>query len=155
MKTSPASLSNILELDSDLPSLASQAAIELDNLRLNRASQLNAVGRLADIIHATMPPAEHSWHISHLDIGSTLAVNRAVARCFATLPTSTHLDELLPHVRAVAQSLSALAEPGAVVDADAADVNTLKAFCLELSRQAATTQLSAHERPSHPYRRLM
>lgn len=154
MSTSSTSLSDVIDLDSDLPSVASQAAIELDNLLLERALELTAVARLAEMIRAVAPPAEHPLQIQHLDIGSTLAVNRAAAR-FAGAAAPTRLSELLPRVQAFAQRLSDLAGPATERNKVEGDVRELKAFCLELSRQAATGQRCAHDRPSHPYRRLL
>jgi hypothetical protein len=153
MRTQTAS-ANVVELDSDLPSLASQAAIALDNVRLRRPSDLSAVARLAEMIQAAVPPPEQTWQISYFDIGSTLAVNRAVAQ-IAGPTASTRVDELLPQVRAFAQRLAGLSHRRDPLSSEPSEVNDLRAFCVELSRQADAGQRTVYDRPTHPYRRFV
>ncbi len=148
MTVSPTQSHNVLELDSDLASLASQAAIELDNVLLERAGGLSAVGRLAQMIYATVPAEETSWQIHYLDIGNTIAVNRAVATLTGS-STGTQLRQLLERARDIAARLSALPEH----EERHVELKDLRAFCLELSRQAASSRRIANETASHPYRR--
>jgi hypothetical protein len=62
-------------LESNLPSVASLAAVELDNLRLGRSNSLDAVSRLSMVLHEMTLSKEQN---AFIDRSQAVVVNRAI-----------------------------------------------------------------------------
>ena len=134
-----------LELEMDLASLASQAAIDLDDLLLGRRKELNAVRVLAKQIATNLPSGQA------MDPTTAVAVQRALIET-PGLPQSTTVSELLTSAAKLTSRLSELVgkqEPTDNVD----EVKQLRSFCLALSRNSTALQRSPYDRPDHPFRR--
>src|SRR5437879_13145023 len=94
-------------LESDLPSLANQAAIELDNLVLKRPVQLDAVRRLASrISEAVVNVAEPGSPSSLLDVRTAVVINKAIVE--STGPLNQTLAALLEKTKELTDKLLAL-----------------------------------------------
>jgi hypothetical protein len=135
------------DLESDLPSLASQAAIELDNYILHHETNLRAAKRLAaklaNSVTSVYEPASSS---SLLDPATTVALSRAFRELGG--PTQpTHLTDLLAKASELTESLQ---KPEGRPDEE---LRVLRSFCIALSRQASTLERSPHDRYDHPFRR--
>ena len=81
------SSSEPLELEMDLASLASQAAIDLDDLLLGRGKELTAVKVLAEKIASSLPSGQT------IDATTAVAVQRALIET-PGLSQSTTVNEL-------------------------------------------------------------
>ncbi len=143
--------SSFLELESDLPSLASQAAVELDNLSLGRGKNLSAVKTLAEKLSQSVTEVdEPSSRSSLLDPVAAVAVSRAIGD-LGDSAQPKQLNDLLSRAGDLTRQLRALAE-----DATAdADIPTLRSFCVALSRHASAAEPSLYDRYSHPYRQSL
>jgi hypothetical protein len=138
----------------DLASLACDAAIELDNLILDRAREVAAVRKLSDRLAKELPDAPDFSSLKHLVDPSTLVV---MSRAILETPWAGQASEVQELTRAagkIAQRLlSVSSDPGAS-RADIPGLEQLRTFCLALSRRAAAARGSAIEtKTPHPYRK--
>jgi hypothetical protein len=125
----------------DLAALASRAAIELDNLMLNRPTSLDAARGLAERLGEQM---HSSTGMNVPDISTVVALRRALIET-PGLTSATTLDELVKNAVAVTGWLST-AGPNATVD-----LESLRKFCVALSREATASQRSPFERPEQQF----
>lgn len=123
----------------DLASLASRAAIELDNLMLKRPTSLEAAQRLAARLSERIPSTPAS---KIPDIATVVALRRALIET-PGFTEATTLDEL---VKNAAQVTGLLSKAGPEVD-----LKLLRTFCVALSREATAAQRSPFERPEQPF----
>lgn len=133
-----------LELEMDLASLASQAAIDLDDLLLGRRKELMAVKVLAAKIAASLPSGQT------MDATTAVAVQRALIET-PGLPQSTTVNELLNSAAELTARLSKLVSEPEPKDTE--EVRQLRSFCVALSRSSTVLQGSPYDRPEHPFRR--
>jgi hypothetical protein len=134
-----------LELEMDLASLASQAAIDLDDLLLGRRKELTAVKVLAEKIAASLPLGQT------MDATTAVAVQRALIET-PGLPQTTTVNELVNSAAELTARLSKLvAKPEPKENPD--EVKQLRSFCVALSRSSTALQGSPYDRPEHPFRR--
>ncbi len=142
------------QLESDLASLACQAAIELDNLVLGRATTFPSVGRLVAAIAESVPEDDDPGSpSSSLDATAALALNRAISE---VIPGSapTHVTDLVRRVAGITQQLSELvSNPGHSRVNRASELKQMRSLCLALSKHASASMPSPEERtPEHPFR---
>ena len=133
-------------LDPELSFIASQAAIELDNLLLGRPGRFVAVAQLAEYLKSSAIDSGAAQGTGPLDPQTIDVVSRAIdAAGEETLKT---LEELKVHAGRLASELGEMDEAS-----DEGKIERLRAFCVSLS-QVATAQrqsiLDMH--PSHPFR---
>ena len=133
-----------LELEMDLASLASQAAIELDDLLLGRREELTAVAVLVDKIAAGLPEGKP------LDATTVVAVQRALIDTPGSKQTTT-VSELQSSAAEMTARLSGLITG---VDVKAPNVlEQLRSFCVALSKHSTALQRSPYDRREHPFQR--
>ena len=133
-----------LELEMDLASLASQAAIELDDLLLGRRKDLTAVGVLIDKIAACLPQGKP------LDATTVVAVQRALIDTPGSKQTTT-VSELQSSAAEMTARLSGLITES---DVNAPNlVEQLRSFCVALSKHSTALQRSPYDRREHPFQR--
>jgi hypothetical protein len=133
-----------LELEMDLASLASQAAIELDDLLLGRRKDLTAVGVLVDKIAAGLPQGKP------LDATTVVAVQRALIDTPGSKQTTT-VSELQSSAAEMTARLS-----GLITESDVKAPNLLeqlRSFCVALSKHSTALQRSPYDRREHPFQR--
>ncbi|NCO43497.1 MAG: hypothetical protein COZ06_12365 [Armatimonadetes bacterium CG_4_10_14_3_um_filter_66_18] len=136
--------------DSDLPSLACMAAIEFDNMLLGRGHQTDAIGQLAKVISESVGDTAGAGLPGSLPNPTTVAV-------MSKAMEGANLGDEAPRtVRDLAQQVFKVGKGLADVEAQKQHrewLQTMRSFCVMLSRQASAYQRSSDEfRPPHPYR---
>lgn len=136
-------------LDPNLPFLASEAAIDIDNLLSNRAEDLTAIETLAKLLTNSMeqggtggPPR------SLMDPGTLTVLGQALAEARSSQALQK-MEDLLTEAARIAGSLSShdLKEKPD-------ELERLRDFCVALSRAAVAYHKSIGDlRPSHPFLR--
>jgi hypothetical protein len=134
----------IWELEGDLPSLSSIAAIELDNLILKKSKDLEGVKRLA---------AKISNSLSMTSNDPTAMVVMDMAMTDSQL--SGHLetvDELVQKAEEIIQRLKQImAKPKKT---NITELKIMRNFCITLSKHASAHEPSPYDiEPYHPFRR--
>jgi predicted PP-loop superfamily ATPase len=134
--------------DADLPILAARAAIEIDNVRLNKPVELNAVKALSMRLANTFEKNGGDKNRAVLDSSTAAIVTRAFGS--AAWPHAvTSTDQLLRETRALAKKMDQLTP-----DPKQQGLETLRNFFVALSRCATAYRQSIHDQiPVHPFRR--
>ena len=144
-------LGNTLEvLDPDLPLLASQAAIELDNLIRNNDIGTSAVKRLSELMINTLAQEDDKEKPNlQIDSGTVAVVGRAFDLYLSrTSGAPKTLEELMVEALKIAQGLEQT-QPSS----NMTQLETMRAFCASLSQCAGSYIQSIYElSPPHPYR---
>lgn len=136
-------------VDADLPFLASEAAIDLDNLRSGVSGELGAVRRLAERLKNSMPSSANQENARALDPATLVVLGEAVTVLWPTDHSQRKVDELLAKAAEIADFLS-----GELLTEDSGKLDSARSFCVALSRAALTYRKSLRDlRPSHPFRR--
>jgi len=141
----------IYALDPELPSLASDAAVELDLLLNGERPDLQAVRQLAQRLQQSLdkPAPDQPARGLQLDTETQTILGQAFTQTGAD--PATVLNDLLRRTEEVAQQLSS-AEAGT----DRTDLELQCAFCLALSQAAAAYRQSIFDmKPPHPHRKMM
>ena len=144
---------DVWEMESDLPSLASQAAIEIDNLAIGQDTKLDAVDRLGSTIASSVTNvSQPSSPNSPLNASTVVALNLALNDSQSL--QLTQLDDLLRYASQMTDKLRDLVrDPMEFKKRRPEELKELRSFCLALSRWAATLSGSIADRPEHPFRR--
>lgn len=134
--------------DADLPILAAQAAIELDNLRRNRSVELNAVRTITLRLTNALSANGEDKDRAILDSSTAAIVGRAFdSAAWPHAVTST--DQLMNETRALAQKLNDL-NP----ETGGQGLETMRNFFVALSKCATAYRQSIHDQiPLHRFRR--
>jgi hypothetical protein len=134
----------------ELPSLASLAAIELDDLVIGRADiHLDAVRRLAKALASWVQSEGEGSAAVKLDPSRLFVINRAFEDSTVIERRPTTVDELVQITTDLTRSLENLTSE----QRDKHNLERLRSFCLALSRRAASLVYGREERePRHPYR---
>lgn len=145
----------ILEaLQEDLPSLACDAAIELDNLRRGHSTQLRAIRQLAAKVQNSMTEIQDAASPSSLfNPTAAVVMSGAISDSQGTQPIRG-LDELMGATRKVKDQLDKLLKTSPPSSVDAVELREIQGFCLALSKRASSLSHPRHrEEPQHPFRR--
>jgi hypothetical protein len=134
--------------DLNLPFLASQAAIELDNRLLGSANGLDSVKALADRLRNATEPVNGSEKRRPLMDLPTLNVF-----CSALTASQGHGVKTLSDLAGEAARLAGDLDSSSVND-DNQQLTQLRSFCVALSRAASAYLQSVQQmEPTHPFRR--
>ncbi|MBM4327003.1 MAG: hypothetical protein FJ118_07550 [Deltaproteobacteria bacterium] len=134
-------------LDADLPFLAVEAAIDIDNLLSNSGKDLKAMRKLADRLTKSVDKPNGTPR-SLMDPATLTVLGEALAQA-GTTETLEKVDDLLLRAEKISQVLSS-EDP----TKNLTELKEARAFCLALSREAAAYRNSLSDlRPSHPFRR--
>jgi hypothetical protein len=142
-------------LGQDLPSVACQAAIELDNLILGRTNNLPSVAELSVRLSEEVPPVcDLNSHLSLVDPSTVVALHGTIQESRLAAPSDNIVD-LTRQAGEIVRRLKAVSDdPAAARTSGLEELQKLKEFCLILSRRsAAATGDPDESRPPHPYRR--
>ena len=140
-------------LGTDLPSVACNAAIELDNLLLGLTTDLPSVRELCDKLTEEVPNVSDLASPRSLVDPSTVVVIHRVLRESQMGGLSDEIDELTRQAAEIVRKLQAvIGDPSGSRSTNEEGVKKLKMFCLLLSKRASGAKKSARE-PKHPYRR--
>jgi C4-dicarboxylate-specific signal transduction histidine kinase len=144
------------ELETSLPSLASQAAAELDNLLLGKSNQVDALRRLSaqiaeSIVNVDQPDAPGSL----IDPSAVVVMHRAIGETNTTGVRMTTIHDLIHEATRITQGLESIGrDPEGTKSQAVSVIEKMRDFCLVLSRLASAHEQSVLERrPSHPFRR--
>src|SRR5665213_3394133 len=124
-------------LDSDLPYLASCAAIELDNVLLGNQTSLVAVKSLAERLRNATAPVEGGEAPKSLMDTPTLQVFTRAVNDSGQMGVTT-LGDLTLVASRIAGTLA-----GATPDSNADRIRQMREFCVALSRAAAAFRQSS------------
>jgi len=135
-------------LDPHLPLLASQAALEIDDILQKKQTSVDAIQRLVNILNNTF---ENECHKP----ASRCFVDNSAATIFSQAlkyRSPRTLADLAEQAWEVTKELESVKNEGA--GDNAPELTTMKTFCLNLARSAATyRQKFEHSRPLPSYRR--
>lgn len=139
------------EFETDLASLASRAAINLDDMLLGRTQDTCSILRLAKVFRGKLevgsPDEKRQWLI---DPPTAVIVSCAMHEVDADQPSET-IEQVKRFAEEIARQLEAVATPS---HPDATQLAMLRDYCVALSRSAASATYSPPELEEvHPYRR--
>ena len=145
----------VIELENDLPSIACQAAIELDDLILGRDQSSESIRRLIDRLSEAIPTSGRTTTSGYLvDPTAAVVVNRAISEAGLVQPASKFAELVRDTEELTEQLRQVVANPESVRDAGQDSLRKLRTFCVALSRHASAERRRNRERvPQHPYRR--
>lgn len=133
-------------LDPELPFLASEAAVDLDNLLANRARDFSAIQRLADRLKISVEnSSSESARVMDPATLNLLDTAMVQSRAFA----SGKVADVLSQAAKIAGNLAAVDS-----SQNPAELEQARDFCVALSQAAASYRRSISDlRQSHPFRR--
>jgi len=138
-------------LDPDLPYLASEAAIELDNLLLGRKSNLKSVHILAERIGNSFEIDRSNGATRPLMDPATLTVLGDAINESQSQPIVIKFEDLIKKASSIADELL----KNTNLKDNRKELEWARAFCVALSRLSAAYHKSVFDlRPPHPFRRL-
>jgi hypothetical protein len=144
---------SLAEFDTDLASVAAQAALELDHLSLGRPIGFSATQRLVDLIGKAVtdvsePVSPHTL----LNPGTAVALGKAFHEALGP-PAMTRVPELIKQAANFKDRLAAIAasSEGAL----STEIETLRNVCIALSRQAVAVESAARYRREHPFKKYL
>ncbi len=137
-------------LDPDLPSLASNAAVELDLLINDEPTGLDAVRQLGERLSKALdkPIPDEPARGLQVDTETETVLGQAFLQA-ANADSATILGELIRRTEEISRQLTSARSETA-----RSALELPRAFCLALSKSAAAYRQSIFDlRPSHPFRR--
>jgi hypothetical protein len=140
-------------LDSDLPLLASRAAIQLDDLILKKRTKTDAIQQLAEYLANSTKEVNGSGVRQSLMDPSTAEVLRRALEDSRGQGEFKTIGELVHEAWLMAEGMR---HPDASRDTDEErpSLDRLKRFCVALSRQASSFRQSVYDvRPAHRFRK--
>jgi hypothetical protein len=142
-------------LQEDMPSLACDAAIELDNLSRGRATELRAVEQLTERIRNSVMDFQDVTSPSSLFNPTAAVVMSGALSEFRQTQPIRGLEELKGETEKVKVQLDELLKsPHAFAQSFPDQVSQMRTFCVALSRRAsALLQPQQRKEPHHPFRR--
>jgi hypothetical protein len=146
---------NVPRIAQGVASIASQAALELDDLYLGRPRGLDAVSLLADDLLNVVVRSGGKGNAVPLLNSSTVVVMKAAIddSNYGIEHRIDTVQDLVGQVDTLGGTLKSFTvkEPSAI---DPEEIRVLRAFCVALSRhEFANDQLMDESRSSHPNRR--
>lgn len=142
-------------IENDLSAIACSAAIELDNLILDRQIGFASVELLGSLLSESIPqehdPASPNWL---RDPTAAVVVNRALGDASSGNGIST-VDDLVRRAGELIERFAELVrDPAEFRRRQCAELEQMRSFCLALSRRASAAKKSPHDRvPEHRFRR--
>jgi len=135
-------------LDPDLPLLATEAAIDIENLLASRSHDLTAIRRLADRLNNSIDLSTTNLQPRSLMDPATLSVLGEAIAVTTNGGTLQKLEELIEETAYIAKTLTS-AKPENIEE-----LTKARDFCVALSRVVMAYHKSIRDlRPPHPFRR--
>ncbi len=138
-------------LDPDLPILASEAAIDIDNLLANQTESTDAIRKLsAQMKNSIQIDPTSNAPRSLMDPATLSILGRIIAKSSRTPKTSMRIDQLLSEAVGIAELLGQDDLPK-----DRGELEKARDFCIALSRAAIAYRTSIRDMriPPHPFRK--
>jgi hypothetical protein len=140
-------------IEPDLPTLACDAAVEIDDLVRGHQRDLAAVRLLAATIADSVKVEELTSPASLLHPATAIMLGRAIGSVPGGAGEPRKLNELLKTAGEYVRSLTRLVEATEASPPSRDELTKLRAFCVALSTHAGATHRSPFDRPQHPLRR--
>ena len=142
--------SEIRALDPDLPFLASEAAVDLANLRYGQSQRMEAIHCLANRLRNSIKKDSSGTVCrSLMDPAALTIVGGAAAESGSRDASSWKVDHLLARAMGIAEFLTS-----EKMQEEDDKLEEAMNFCAALSRAAIAYRRSIRDlRPSHPFRR--
>lgn len=135
-------------LDPDLPLLASEAAIDIDNILSHRSRDFTAIRDLAERLKNSIKMSPAGSPHSLMDPATLTVLGEAVAQT-AGIGYIKKIDDLLSEAVKIGNELSS-EDPAKKPE----ELKRARDFCLALSMAVAAYRKSIRDlRPTHPFRR--
>lgn len=137
-------------LDPDLPSLAAEVAIDVDNLLAGTSTDQLAMQQLAKkLMQSIEQDSNGEISRARMDMATVTVLGEAVLRTMERQNHRERIEDLLTKAKEIALILES-ADP----QSDRKGLERARVFCVALSRVAAAYSESIRDlRPSHPFRR--
>lgn len=136
-------------LDPDLPFLASEAAVDLDNLLSGRSIELSAIRQLAVRLKNSIEVNPIGGGPRSLMDPATLTVLGEAVVLVAVPSSSTKVEDVLSQVMKIADELTTVD-----TQQNQKDIEQARDFCVALSKTAASYRMTFRDlRLPHPFRR--
>ena len=144
----------LMELEGDVPSLANQAATELDNIILGRGDQVAAIRRLALLLRSELTaPGTPTTRRMPVKATTLVVMNRAMSEANIGAPAK-NVGDVVEQVGQVVDLLEKVATgPAKFKQDNPGEAERLRSFCLAYSRSTSASQRTRDDRPRHPFRR--
>jgi hypothetical protein len=146
-------LASTATLRGDLSWVACQAATEIDNLLLGKSIKLEAVKGLSSALSDSFLTATGSASQALLIDPTTTVVLTHALRDSDPSREVGNMDDLKKLTKQFVIQLEQMNVRSAETSNAESSLQFLRAFCLAVSRHAATTSPSSYHRPEHPFRR--
>jgi hypothetical protein len=141
------------ELEGDVPSLANQAATELDNIIIGRGGQVTAIRQFVTFLRNELQGSGVT-STQRMPVRATtfVVMNRAVSEAEIGTPPR-NVGDVVQQVGHVVEILAKIGEhPLDIKDANLEEVQRMRSFCLAYSKSASRSQGKRNERPRNPFR---
>lgn len=141
--------SGLRVLDPDLPFLASEVAIDVDNMLLGISDDKTAMRKLANkLLQSTDPATAGGPPRSRMDMATLTVLGEAISE-IVDMQSLKKVEDLLAEASQIANVLASVNPQN-----DRDELERARNFCVALSRAAASYSESIRDlRPSHPFRR--
>lgn len=143
-----ASLNALPMFEFDLSSLASRAAIEIDNLILGQSKEQNSIKKLAKKLKESIHDSYSGAECRFLTNPTAVTImGRAINKGAPNKISS--VDEIIKQAQLITDILN---KP--MSSSDRPQLEEIRSFCIALSISAASHRVSAvDKRPKHPFRK--
>ena len=132
-------------LDPDLPLLAAEAAIDIDNLLSNRSKDMTAISKLAELLKNSIKVNSIGFPHSLMDPATLTILSEALSHAAG----NNKVEGLLSEAVKISTSLSS-EDPMKNTE----ELEKAREFCIALSTAVATYRKSIRDlRPMHPFRK--
>jgi len=157
--TSQTNMMTLWGIEEDLPSLACHAAVELDNLILNKSKNLDAVLKLTEVISnlgliSNQGQQTNGQLLAHLNPATAVAFNGAISDSKLAMSLTT-VQEIMKEADQITQRLKSLFDnPQKAGEEGIEETKKLRSFCLALSKRSLANDPPLYDLiPEHPHRR--
>ncbi len=146
----PKNRSEFHALDPDLPSLAAEVAIDVDNLLAGTSNDQTAMRQLANKLKQSIEDDSNgNLSRARMDMATVTVLGEAVLGTMERQNHRERIEDLLTKANEIALILGS-ADP----KINREGLEEARVFCVALSRAAAAYSESIRDlRPSHPFRR--
>lgn len=139
----------------DLPWLACNAALEIDDISQGRVSSREALGDLVRVLRAQIERVRRSASAGLPDPTAVTVMHHAIGDAGISAGGVATVPRLLDEAGRICSRLSALADQGGNGPCEDPDgLQQMKTFCLALAEHTSVQQTALLDtEPSHPFRR--
>ena len=144
----------LTELEGDVPSLANQAATELDDLVIGRGGRAAAIRQFANFLKRELP-GSGTPSARRMPVRATtfVVMNRAISEAKIGAPAK-NVEDVVEQIAQVVDAMAKIGDdPVGIMETDQELVRRMRSFCLAYSKSASASRRTRNERPRHPFRK--